>query len=319
MAKRERFLRLFRRIYLLLVRIVLLLRGFTIEDCYLKATSHTTDAETVKTLKFLYTSHTRQARDLERKLQSITDVQETPKETSKTIEIRSPISEFTDDGGSMVHVKNAVTSSVSNAKNETDPFDKFWDTVEAIVSTGDSTNDGKELKRYSSIPTALASLPLNASSIDKIEVPRRKPSNTLPRAAVQESFYVVPSSSSDTEGKSTTVPTLPREKEPVRQRKPSLYSNKTLEELTEENFHLKETIDVLTKRLEKMKSITEENLLLKSSIIKFKHDFKRGGKQRALDVRPVNSNTSDQMMERIMKELELLKKENEELKRQLHK
>jgi hypothetical protein len=92
-----------------------------------------------------------------------------------------------------------------------------------------------------------------------------------------------------------------------------------LEELTEENFHLKETIDVLTKRLEKMKSITEENLLLKSSIIKFKQDFKRGGKQRALDARPVNSNTSDQMMERIMKELELLKKENEELKRQLHK
>jgi hypothetical protein len=51
--------------------------------------------------------------------------------------------------------------------------------------------------------------------------------------------------------------------------------SKTLEEYEMENYQLKQTIDILARRLEQMDKVMEENQTLKRNIIQFRQEFRR--------------------------------------------
>lgn len=93
---------------------------------YLKAISEAKDPEAIKTLKLLYTNHTRQARDLQRRANATEQKAEEPKPSFE----KSPEDEQQQEQEQQEEEQH---DSPDTETSEEDPFDKFWDNLERVV------------------------------------------------------------------------------------------------------------------------------------------------------------------------------------------
>ncbi|KAJ3324142.1 hypothetical protein HDV06_000683 [Boothiomyces sp. JEL0866] len=282
---------------------------FRAAEQYLLAMNDTTDPEAVKTLKLLYASHTRNGKELQRRLNSpptIRHQQSAPVMTSKSSgkEERRISSEF---GKGAVHLYSNPKKTVEkepelgsrqffmgqpmesmnlqaqhlnpilntsvaqvpiensdllnsefnsylvldqDAKevksDEDDPFDKFWDAVEGLV-------------QKISGPVAFTTAPISKSDEHKFNVL----DSNMPNSTFLNSYMIIPPNSKTKQDPHTN---------------PAFTTNvrtKTLEEYQIENEQLKQTVDLLTKRVAELEKTQQENTMLRSSIIQFRQDVQK--------------------------------------------
>ena len=142
-----------------------------------------------------------------------------------------------------------LESNTSNIPQEEiihsdDPFVKFWDNVESLVE-----------KFSTSTPFSFTTPPIS-STIQGIQSNQCESQ----KANMSQSYYMVPSQQ---------LPPRALDKNTI-----SLSSSpsKTLAEYEVENAHLKEAVDMLSKKVAFLEKTAQENSMLKSSIFQFRED-----------------------------------------------
>ena len=313
-------------------------------ELFLLAMNDTSDAEVIKTLKLLYASHTRNGKELQRRLQqqnsskpstiSVPEQQraaihlystssnqvasipitssesmmasreffvgQTPLTLLATQQATTLIDEQTDSIIFSTNQPNSNTDSRSldhsgtmaqsymvvephfNAQQSddaipaSDTFNKFWEAVESLVQ--------KISVNAAPAAAAFASSPLLATKNESAKEEQG------PNNAILQSYMVVPppSTASGYPARFSNSRTIGRTTGQLRRLTVSSSTKKTIEEYEIENEHLKQMVDQLTMRVASLERTGEENSLLRSSIIQFKHDFQRQAK------RFMNANTSSQ-------------------------
>ncbi len=133
---------------------------------------------------------------------------------------------------------------------EEDPFNKFWDAVEGLV-------------QKISGPVAFTSAPLGKDDeIRNLLYRSQKDSNSNTKSGIFNSYMVVPPADS-------------KDKQVNKKLINSYYSSKSIEEYEMENQQLKNTIDMMSRRIAELERTQQENTLLRSSIIQFKQDIQK--------------------------------------------
>lgn len=290
--------------------------NFNAANLYLKAMDvGSVDAETIKTLKLLYTNHTRVGRVLERRRrqqqqqssQEVDNIQEDS--TSQTSSFIGHLSADNAASYMMLASRLVATSHISQSSTNTvpnkpqrdlstgkrvtdsptpllsgnddniqdedddediDPFERFWEVVETLV------------QKATSGPIAFASAPLNSDDIIALdtELPQiyEQPRlSIMPPRQLQESYFVVdPQQQAASSSRiHVTLSSSSQRTFLANNTQSSIPITKTLEEYAEENFQLKQTIDVMSRRMESLRLVQQENQTLKHSIIQFKKEFQR--------------------------------------------
>ncbi|CAG8630745.1 12749_t:CDS:10 [Ambispora gerdemannii] len=202
---------------------------------------------------------------------------------------------------SMSPLNNSTVSSVEESymvlrgnndsadDDDADPFNKFWQIVESLVSKVSN-------------PVAFATVPLNGTDTLSLTDPRLLSDSTAVDVSIpsenklngrtiieskidgaasttmMESFFIIPDKkprssdtfhkpqqtlSTTTSGKKKAAPTI----------------NKTIEEYALENQQLKIIVDKLSKQMLDYEKAAEENSMLKSSIMQFKSDVEKQAKR----------------------------------------
>ncbi|RIA85648.1 hypothetical protein C1645_741429 [Glomus cerebriforme] len=224
----------------------------------------------------------------------------------------------------------------STDDDDSDPFNKFWDIVEGLV-------------QKISNPIAFATVPLNGADSrttfdpNTIQSPMPFRYNAVNEnivddskveelnAAMMESFYIIPKDQRPNYGsRSLGLPQSSSSLSPSAHRIPSDSkgsTTKTLEEYSIENKQLKAIIDNMSKRMLTFEKATEENNMLKSSILQFKNDVQKQAKRIKVSqeilrsssivkqISPESSTVGNAYLQRRIKELEeenrLLKSERD--------
>ncbi|CAG8546412.1 13190_t:CDS:10 [Ambispora leptoticha] len=256
---------------------------------------------------------------------------------------------------SMNPLNNSTVSSVeesymvlrgnNDSADDDDPFNKFWQIVESLVSKVSN-------------PVAFATVPLNGtdalsltdprllsdSTVDALSIP---PENKLndrtfiehkidgAASTMMESFYIIPD-----DKKPSSSNTLPKHQQTLStltsgKKKAAPTINKTIEEYALENQQLKLIVDKLSKQMLDYEKAAEENSMLKSSIMQFKNDVEKQAKRikysqelrSSVMVRQLSPESStvshSSYLQRRIKELEeelrLVKLDNDKQKAQMAK
>ncbi|CAG8513570.1 15115_t:CDS:10 [Acaulospora colombiana] len=184
--------------------------------------------------------------------------------------------------------ESAVTEKTideSYMDDDMDPFNKFWEIVESLVSKVSN-------------PVAFATAPLNG---------------TDPRTLLDPGTIHTFGNNTDVENGRIPHPESLKGYYRTNKNVPT----KTLEEYAMENQQLKSTLDIMSKRMQAHEKAAEENSMLRSSILQFKNDFQKQAKRikasqemlRSMSIMKQTSPESStvgnvQLLQRRVKELE---------------
>ncbi|KAK9763031.1 hypothetical protein K7432_010660 [Basidiobolus ranarum] len=274
------------------------------------AIEFTSDAEVIRTLELLSSAHQRQGLEMERKINknllqkrtSNSHDENLPKasSTAKTLSALSSryISNSTRFRSSHSHSSSispshmfddsflVLKSNIHDEENKSDPFDRFWEAVEALIQN-------------TSNPIAFATAPLEGMErfdVEEIRGQYKKSDDHQENPNLHEtlgSFIIVPEQSSksrqprkDPVESDSESPKIPSKSHPIANkhsnRPKAIGSTKTIEEYAIENQHLKKAIDILSRQVNALEKAAEENTLLKSSIIQLRQDLQKQAKKGRL-------------------------------------
>ncbi|CAG8759466.1 12099_t:CDS:2, partial [Acaulospora morrowiae] len=172
-------------------------------------------------------------------------------------------------------------NSDSTDDDDSDPFNKFWEIVESLVSK-------------ISNPVAFATVPLNGTdpqisfdpntihsplpfgnNADGVNANKDSKTDEL-NTAMMESYYIIPNEQKANLGNSSYQrPSPSRLHSSYKKSESKNVPTKTLEEYAMENQQLKSTLDIISKRMQAYEKAAEENSMLRSSILQFKNDFQK--------------------------------------------
>ncbi|ORX89016.1 hypothetical protein K493DRAFT_358793 [Basidiobolus meristosporus CBS 931.73] len=328
---------------------------FNAAEHFEMAIEFTSEAEVIRTLQLLSSAHQRQGLEMERRINKNTSQRRSSADnggeesfskansTAKALNILSSryISNSTRFRSGQLHSSSTspshvfddsflvLKSNLQDEENKSDPFDRFWEAVEALIQN-------------TSNPIAFATAPLEGMEKFDIEEIRGQYAkkneglvSELPETSnlheTLGSFIIVPEQSC--KQKSTKRDSVEGDYESV------IGSTKTIEEYAIENQHLKKAIDILSRQVNALEKAAEENTLLKSSIIQLRQDVQKQGKKGRLapelsriygskystgESQYVSSNahtaiTPQKKIQELEEEVRLLKLENEKQSMMLNK
>ncbi|KAI8069195.1 hypothetical protein BC940DRAFT_298123 [Gongronella butleri] len=243
-----------------------------------KALDYSQDNEADKTLRLLIATHTRKAKEIQRKWQK--------QQMEKTSATTTPAAH----AGPMIHPADLDMQALMQALPAHDtndhPAKRAFDASHhgigesyALLSTGEEEEDAADpfnrflkvvetLMDQLSNPVAFATAPLNEDDMPTPYQQRFLANDPLipnddGSNAMAESFFMVPDHPETKPSANTSASS-------------SEHDN---DHLQVENEHLKRQVDQLTRRLRSLEKTAEESHMLKSSILQFRNDVQRQAKR----------------------------------------
>ncbi|KAK9727778.1 hypothetical protein K7432_001555 [Basidiobolus ranarum] len=263
-------------------------------DNFEMAIEFTSDAEVIRTLQLLSSAHKRHGFEIERKLtKNLSQKRNSRSEndhntilkTSPAIDavtsryvpstVKFKSGHLNSAPISPSHTSEDPNSYIHNEDRTSNPFDRFWETVEILIENPSSPTIFEEMMNV---------------GIGEVEVQHTNKDEDDTEGMLG-SFIIVPehhvklenSSKGSTECDSKIPEMLSESLSiliPSSDQPKATSSIKTIEEYMIENQHLKSTIDILSRQMGTLEKVTEENTLLKSSILQLRQDVHKQSKRK---------------------------------------